>query len=54
MKNTNTSEIKRFTHFTEAVTHVAEKLGVTRQEATHFVWDHGMKMGTDRAIWLIV
>jgi hypothetical protein len=51
MKN---KECVRFTSFTEAVTHVAEKLGVTRQEATHWVWDHGMKMGTDRAIWLIV
>ena len=51
MKN---KECVRFTSFTEAVTHVAEKLGITRQEATHWVWDHEMKMGTDRAIWLIV
>ena len=53
MKNKE-KEVKRFVHFTEAVTHVAEKLGVTRQEATHWVWDHEMKVGTDRAIWLIV
>ena len=47
-------ESVRFTQVTEAVTFVAEKLGMTRQEAFWFVQDHKFTMGTDRAIWLIV
>ena len=53
MKNTK-REVKRFNHFTEAVTHVAEKWGVTRQNATHIVWDLGFSVGTDKGIWLDV
>jgi hypothetical protein len=54
MKNTDTSPVKRFTTFKEAVIAVQEHFGFSNQEATHWVWDHEMTMGTDRAIWLIL
>jgi hypothetical protein len=44
----------RFTTFKEAVLAVQNHFGITNQEATHWVWDHEIKMGTDRAIWLIL
>jgi len=51
---TTTKSVERFINFTNAVSFVAKKLNVSRQEATHFVWDHQLKVGTDRAIWLII
>jgi hypothetical protein len=48
----NKKETERFMHFTEAVKWVMEKKGCSNQEATHYVWDHQFKMGTDRAIWI--
>jgi len=50
-----TYEIKRtdrFSTFSEAVTAISEEFGMTRQEATHWMWDHSFQMGTDKMIWV--
>jgi hypothetical protein len=51
MKNTK-REPKRFTSFTEAVAHVAEKWGITHEQAIKVVEDIGLNIGG--AIWLNV
>jgi hypothetical protein len=43
---------ERFSTFTEAVTALVEEFGMTRQVATHWMWDHSFKMGTDIKIWV--
>ena len=43
---------ERFSTFSEAVTALAEEFDMTRQAATHWMWDHSFKMGTDIKIWV--
>jgi hypothetical protein len=44
--------IKQFSTLTEAVNFLTAELQVSRQKATHLVWDFETTIGTDRSIWL--
>jgi hypothetical protein len=48
------STLHRFTNLFDAVDTLVEMFDLSRQEATHFVWDHSFRMGTDRGVWLDV
>ena len=54
MTTTTHTLASRFTTFKEAVLAVQKHFGISNREATHWVWDHGMTIGTDRAIWLVL
>ena len=43
---------QRFTNLFEAVDFLIANFSLSRQEATHFVWDHSFKMGTDKGVWI--
>ena len=43
---------QRFTNLFEAVDFLTANFPLSRQEATHFVWDHSFKMGTDKGVWI--
>jgi hypothetical protein len=47
MKNTF-----RFETLTEAVHFFMKEFAMSNQQATHFIWDHSFRMGTDRAVWI--
>lgn len=46
------SAIHRFEGLSAAVDAICETFCVSRQRATHIVWDFDTKIGSDRAIWL--
>jgi hypothetical protein len=29
-----------------------EHFGMSNQQATHFIWDNNISMGTDRGLWI--
>ena len=43
---------QRFTNLFEAVDFLTANFSLSRQQATHFVWDHSFKMGTDKGVWI--
>ena len=43
----------RFDTFKEALNFLMEKFDMSNQQATHFIWDNNIKMGTDRGLWII-
>ena len=42
----------RFTNLFEAVDFLTANFSLSRQQATHFVWDNSFKMGTDSGVWI--
>ena len=42
----------RFANLFEAVNFLVANFPISRQQATHFVWDHSFTMGTDRGVWI--
>ena len=42
----------RFDTFKEALVFLMEKFDMSNQEATHFIWDNNIAMGTDRGLWI--
>ncbi len=42
----------RFSNIFEAVEILCKQFILTNQEATHFVWDHSFRMGTDKGVWI--
>lgn len=44
--------LHRFSCMTEAVDKLVETFDISRQRATHIVWDFDTPIGTDRGIWL--
>jgi len=42
----------RFETLSEAVHFFMKEFAMSNQQATHFIWDHSYRMGTDRAVWI--
>ena len=42
----------RFDTFKEALNFLMEQFGMSNQQATHFIWDNNITMGTDRGLWI--
>jgi hypothetical protein len=47
-----TDTIQRFANLFEAVEFLMNTFSLTNQQATHFVWDHSFRMGTDKGVWI--
>ena len=45
---------ERFANVSDAVEFLTANFNLSNQQATHFVWDHSFKMGTDRGVWIDV
>jgi hypothetical protein len=43
---------ERFANVFDAVEFLTANFNLSNQQATHFVWDHSFKMGTDRGVWI--
>jgi hypothetical protein len=43
---------QRFTSLFEAVDFLTANFPLSRQQATHFVWDHSFTIGTDKGVWI--
>jgi hypothetical protein len=43
---------QRFTNLFEAVDFLTANFPLSRQQATHFVWDHSFTIGTDKGVWI--
>ena len=43
---------ERFTNLFEAVDFLTANFPLSRQQATHFVWDHSFTIGTDKGVWI--
>ena len=43
---------QRFTSLFEAVDFLTANFSLSRQQATHFVWDHSFTIGTDKGVWI--
>ena len=42
----------RFETLTQAVHFFMKEFAMSNQQATHFIWYHSFRMGTDRAVWI--
>ena len=42
----------RFQSFKEALNFLMSEFAMSNQQATHFIWDHSFRMGTDSALWI--
>ena len=58
LKYTNQNQLylimttQRFTNLFEAVDFLTANFPLSRQQATHFVWDHSFTIGTDKGVWI--